>query len=76
MSTKLAPGFPAAKGKKKKKLGGGPHTSQSLLRSIFSSSLKETHFLLSPKSYQTVPPSSNIEGYKNFSISLVVLHIT
>ena len=73
----MGPEFPSSqsKGKKKTKTGRRvTHFSKPVKEQILSS-LKETHFPLPPKFYQTVPPSSNVEGYKKFSISLLVLPI-
>ena len=76
MSTKWALSFLAPKAKEKKKKTGRrvTHFSKPVKEQILSS-LKETHFPPPPKFYQTVPPSSNVEGYKKFSISLLVLPI-
>lgn len=65
MSTKWALSFLAAKAKEKKKKTGRrvTHFSKPAKEQILSS-LKETHFPPSPKFYQTVPPSSNVEGCK------------
>ena len=65
-----------SKGKKKKKKTGRRVTRFSKpVKEQILSSLKETHFPPPPKFYQTVPPSSNVEGCKKFSISLLVLPI-
>lgn len=76
MSTKWALSFLEAKAKEKKKKTGRRVTRFSKpVKEQILSSLKETHFPPPPKFYQTVPPSSNVEGCKKFSISLLVLPI-
>ena len=64
MSTKWAE-FPSSQSKEKKKKTGRrvTHFSKPVKEQILIS-LKATHFPPSPKFYQTVPPSSNVEGYK------------
>lgn len=65
MSTKWAE-FPSSQSKEKKKKKTGrrvTHFSKPVKEQILIS-LKATHFPPSPKFYQTVPPSSNVEGYK------------
>lgn len=77
MSTKWALSFLAAKAKewkkKKKKLGGGSHISQSLLRSRFSVLYKRHTFHHHQSSTKQYLHGVMLRAAKKFSVSFLVI---